>query len=140
MSQCCEPANSQPSRPNKHRCPSNGKLYTSVASVTILHHLNEPWLWKEKQQGYYFCDDPDCEVVYFSQDGSTISKSALRTPVGIKENTEESLICYCFGVTKKTAARQQIKDFVVKQTRGKTCACSTRNPSGKCCLKDFPKT
>ena len=140
MSQCCEPANTQSSRPNKRRCPSNGKLYSSVAPVTILHHLNEPWLWKEKQQGYYFCDDPDCEVVYFSQDGSTISKSALRTPVGIKENTEESLICYCFGVTKKAAARQQIKDFVVKQTRGKTCACSTRNPSGKCCLKDFPKT
>ncbi len=137
MSQCCEP---QASRNDKYRCPANGKLYSSVSSATILHHLHEPWLWKEKQQAYYFCNDPDCKVVYFGQDDSTISISALRTPVGIKENTEDSLICYCFGVTKKAAARQQIKDFVIKQTKGKTCACSTRNPSGKCCLKDFPKT
>ena len=37
------------------------------------------------------------------------------------------------------AANKEIKDFVIKSTKEKTCACTTRNPSGKCCLKDFPK-
>ncbi len=137
MSQCRDTIAPQH---KKYRCPANGELYPLVSPLTILHHLHEPWLWKGKKQGNYFCDDPDCEVVYFGQNGSTISKSALRTPVGIKENTEDSLICYCFGVTKKAAAQQQIKEFVISQTKGKTCACSTRNPSGKCCLKDFPET
>jgi len=32
-----------------------------------------------------------------------------------------------------------IRDFVVAQTRLGLCACDTRNPSGRCCLIDFPR-
>jgi hypothetical protein len=28
---------------------------------------------------------------------------------------------------------------VIEQTRLHNCACDVRNPSGRCCLKDFPK-
>jgi hypothetical protein len=31
------------------------------------------------------------------------------------------------------------REFVVEQTKLKHCACEVQNPSGKCCLKDFPK-
>ena len=31
------------------------------------------------------------------------------------------------------------KEFVMAQTKAQNCACEIRNPSGKCCLVDFPK-
>ena len=121
----------------EHKCPINGKVYKSVLSATILHHIKEPWSWQAKQQGYYFCDDPACEVVYFGEDDSIINKSSLRTEVGIKEKSPNSLVCYCFGVSKIESSSKEIKAFIIRNTKDKTCACTTRNPSGRCCLKDF---
>jgi len=87
----------------------------------------------------FFCRDPDCEVVYFGEDNSVILKTELRTEVGIKDKSEQAMICYCFGVTHAAASRSpHIKAFVIEQTRNQLCACEIRNPSGKCCLKDFP--
>ncbi|MGD8526164.1 MAG: hypothetical protein PVJ63_07935 [Thioalkalispiraceae bacterium] len=124
----------------KHQCPVNGKEYREVSEKTIMHHINEPWDWKGKKQSYFFCDDPDCNVVYFGKDNSIIEKSALRTSVGIKEKTGDALVCYCFGVTVDKAATQPgARNFVIEKTRENMCACEARNPSGKCCLKDFPK-
>ena len=140
MSQCCTSSETKNPYPGKHRCPVNGKLYSSVSTATILHHIDKPWRWNNSQQGYYFCADPECDVVYYGQDESLILKSELRTKIGIKEKDQDALLCYCFGVSKEMASDQHIKDFVLKSTKEQTCACSTRNPSGKCCLKDFPKS
>jgi len=139
MSQSCTSENTATMYPKRYACPINGKTYSGVSSTTILHHVNEPWQWAGKQQGYYFCTDPDCNVVYYGQDGSLILKSELRTTVGVKEKSDESLVCYCFGVTKSKANNEKVKNFVIIRTKEKACACSTHNPSGKCCLKDFPK-
>jgi hypothetical protein len=98
MSECCTSSRPAQAHPGKYACPVNGKPYTSVSSTTILHHLNQPWNWDKKQQGYYFCEDPDCEVVYFAQDDSVIYKSALRTKVGIKDKSNHALLCYCVTV------------------------------------------
>jgi hypothetical protein len=133
-------ANTPVSHPGKHRCPVNGREYPSVSTTTILHHITEPWNWDQKEQGYYFCDDPDCHVVYYGQDNSIIEKNALRTPVGLKQKTDTALVCYCFGVHMNEArADGNIREFVVEKTRERSCACEIRNPSGRCCLKDFPK-
>ena len=139
MTQCCTSSNTKIIYPKKYICPVNGRSYSGISATTILHHINQPWSCEVKQQGYYFCADPECDVVYYGQDDSLILKSELRTTVGIKDKDEESLICYCFGVTKKMAIDEKIKKFVINSTKEKICACSTRNPSGKCCLKDFPK-
>jgi hypothetical protein len=140
MSDCCSTSCTPKSYPKKHTCPANGKDYGQVSSTTIKHHIKAPWSWNEKEQGYYFCSDPDCSVVYFGQDNSVIEKALLRTEVGIKEKSEQALICYCFGVTKSEAeANPLARQFVVEQTRQKQCACEARNPSGKCCLTDFSK-
>lgn len=133
MQDCCATTAS----PKQYHCPINGKPYKSVSTSTILHHINEPWNWHNKQQGYYFCEDPNCEVVYFGEDKSIINKSSLRTKVGLKESDPKSLICYCFGVSKAEASSPEIKGFVVQNTKEKTCSCSTSNPSGRCCLKNF---
>lgn len=111
-----------------------------VSPKTIKHHIKEPWSWNEKHQGYYFCSDPDCSVVYFGQDDSVIEKKLVRTEIGVKENSENALVCYCFGVTKAQATISALaRQFVLEETKQKECACETRNPSGKCCLSDFPK-
>ena len=150
MSDCCSTSNSANANkaqtriaPNKHICPTNGKPYTKVSEHTLFHHLKHPWLWNANTtQSYYFCDDPTCAVVYFGEDDSIIEKSQVRNTIGIKEqDNDNGLVCYCFGVTFADARKNNaIKNYVVDMTKQKKCACDTRNPSGRCCLKDFPKT
>jgi hypothetical protein len=62
----------------------NGKEYGLVSSAAIKHHIKTPWSWNEEVQGYYFCTDPNCEVVYFGQDDSIVNKSSIRTDIGVK--------------------------------------------------------
>ena len=137
MSDCCSPSTS---RPNKHRCPHNGIEYAEVSARTIEHHIRQSWSWQDSGRRYFFCDDPDCDVVYFGDDDSVILKSQLRTQVGVKEAGDDAPLCYCFGITRGDALGDPaIRDFVVERTRQGLCSCETSNPSGRCCLKDFPK-
>ena len=141
MNDCCSSSScSSNTQPKKARCPINGKEYASVSPTTIKYHVSEPWNWDAKTQDYYFCDDPDCDVVYFGADSSLIYQSDLRTEVGIKGKSPDRVICYCFGVSMDQAkADNDIKSFVLKETKERSCACESRNPSGRCCLKDFPR-
>lgn len=139
MTDCCSSTDGKASHPRKHRCPANGREYSEVSAKTIAHHIRDSWTWVGKAGRYYFCDDPACDVVYFGDDGTTIQKSQLRTRVGVKEASDDALVCYCFGVTKADALDDPgIRDFVVTQTKHKFCSCDTSNPSGRCCLNAFP--
>ncbi|MEJ2362816.1 MAG: hypothetical protein P8Z75_15640 [Gammaproteobacteria bacterium] len=134
---CCQ---TDSALPRKYRCPVNGKEYTAVHVKTVLHHLASPWNRTLNSERYYFCSDTDCDVVYFGQDDSIISKSELRTAVGIKEKTPERMLCYCFDVSYVDAQNNRdVVKFVRDKTRQALCTCETSNPSGRCCLKDFPK-
>lgn len=139
MTECCSPDRNPATPRNRHACPINGKEYTSVSTTTIKHHISKPWKRNIREQGYYFCTDPECNVVYFGEDNSVIEKSLLRTRVGIKEQSENALVCYCFGVTRTEATTPEAKAFVLHETKEHACACETRNPSGRCCLSEFPK-
>ena len=139
MSSCCHSKCASKSPPRTHMCPVNKREYKSVTIKTIIHHIYSPWEWIEKEQGYYFCDDPNCDVVYFGEDNSVITKSGLRTVVGIKDHNPEALTCYCFGVSNSEAQKHPvIRDFIAGKTKAGVCSCDTSNPSGRCCLKDFP--
>ncbi|MCU7960123.1 MAG: hypothetical protein KZQ58_09015 [gamma proteobacterium symbiont of Bathyaustriella thionipta] len=140
MTDCCSSSCTPHKPPRKHSCPQNGIQYAAVAAATIKHHIKAPWNWPEPQQAWYFCDDPDCPVVYFAEDNSVIEEAALRTEVGKKHQRADSLLCYCFGVTYAEAhANPPVRDYVKQETKAHTCACDKRNPSGRCCLADFPK-
>ena len=127
----------------KANCPQNGMPYSQVKINTILHQIRKPWQLKLPNQHYYFCDDPDCDVVYFGEDNSTFIRSDLRTSVGQKSNEGNKTICYCFDVSssdlESDAALKTSRAFVIEQTKNASCDCETRNPSGKCCLKNFPQ-
>jgi hypothetical protein len=137
MSDCCSFKNIK----KKHKCPINGEEYKEISIKTLLHHIQEPWNLENTEQSYYFCEDPECNVVYFGKDNIVIEKMGIRTIIGMKEKANNTPLCYCFGITKNDAIKNsKIKEFVLEKTKNKICACDIRNPSGKCCLRDFPKT
>ena len=141
---CCDTSSSKSKHSKRHTCPENGKEYLQVPFSTVLQHIKKPWNIKDtvnKEQSYYFCSDPTCEVVYFSEDNAVIYKSALRTVVAVKENNDDAaLVCYCFDITLKEAKNDsKLRQYVIEKTKNNLCACETQNPSGRCCLKDFPK-
>lgn len=140
MTHCCSAGNSSEQHPKKFRCPVNGREYSSVKLNTLMLHIQKPWGAKLTDQGYYFCDDPNCDVVYFAQDGSVFNKQQVRTTIWQKVAEQDSDVCYCFGATHQQASENKdILEFIQAQTREGHCSCETRNPSGRCCLKDFPK-
>lgn len=127
--------------PRTARCPVNGRAYKSVELTTVLHQLQKPWKQALPAQGYYLCSDPDCEVVYFGEDERTITTDQLRFEVGQKSRAAGRAICYCFDISYADieAHEQRTRQFVTERTRDGSCDCKVRNPSGQCCLKDFPK-
>lgn len=139
MNSCCSSDKSINKFPRKQSCPVNHQDYILVPLKTVLHHIKDSWKANLKEQGYYYCNDPECDVVYFGADGATIKKSELRTKIYNKEKDNDLLVCYCFGISQADAKNNsEIKDFVVQQTKLGNCSCETSNPSGRCCLKDFP--
>jgi hypothetical protein len=132
--------------PIRATCPANGQLYQRVGRRTVLHQVQKPWKWSLPDQGYYFCTDPDCDVVYFGQDGSVIGSGEIRCSVGQKRRDPERTLCYCFDIThadllasQGPSAESPCKAFVIEQTRQSACDCEIRNPSGRCCLGEFTK-
>lgn len=144
MGDCCSASGhrDQPAagHPNKRRCPRHGGECAEVSARTIAHHIAQAWAWRATAGRYFYCDDPACEIVYFGDDGSMIDQSRLRTRVGVKDPADDRLLCYCFGVSQADFRRDPAtRDFVLAETRAGRCSCETSNPSGRCCLKDFPE-
>jgi hypothetical protein len=144
---CCDAASeSGKAYPRQAVCPVNGKTYKYIPRKTLLQHVRFPLNQHLLEQGYYFCSSPQCDVVYFGEDGAVISSADIRESVGQKRVNAERTLCYCFDITDK-AVHEEIAahgyspsyHFVVSQTRQANCACESRNPSGRCCLKDFPR-
>ena len=114
-----------------NRCPVCGTACPEVKEKTVLHQVVQPWRIMRGAR-YFFCNNPDCQVVYFSDGGTVISRPEIR-------GGGKGLICHCFGVTLKDAQDDPgLREFVAALTKEGLCACEARNPSGKCCLKDFP--
>jgi len=140
MPVCCASTVENKTKNNKLPCPECDQNGLVVNKKTILQHIKNPWMSKLDAEVYFFCRNAECDVVYFSARNETFNKKNLRTQIGIKEQNDEALICFCFGVNKAVAAADKsVKEFVIAQTKHAVCACETANPSGRCCLKDFPK-
>ena len=135
MSDCCSSSCDTKVQPNKLDCPACGEKCLSVSRKAMLQHIKQPWTYKFADTPYYYCGNPDCDAVYFSATNKIIHQTEIRTP-----KKDNDLICFCFGVTRSEATiNKGIKDFVIQQTKHSMCSCETANPSGRCCLKDFPK-
>jgi hypothetical protein len=139
MTHCCT---TNSSIPCKAICPINGQLYAQISRRAVLHQVRQPWRHALTAQQYYFCDDPDCEVVYFGDNQQIFLQHDVRQTVCQKSIAADKPVCYCFDIRltdlQTESDKIRLKTFVVEQTRSSACDCEIRNPSGKCCLRDFP--
>lgn len=133
---CTEDVDLDQSR--RRACPQDGREYLEVGMRTVLHHLKNPWQKQLPKQRYYFCEASDCDVVYFGEDGLILGQEDLRIEVGQKTKAGDRTLCYCFGVSAEDYRQDaSLKSYVSGKTLSGECACAVRNPSGRCCLKDF---
>lgn len=112
-----------------------------MSQHTLLQQLKHPWEnIPDSGQEFYFCATPGCRVVYFAAAGKTLGEEALRQPVGQKRCAAEDPLCYCFDIRYGDTSGDggKCRQFVIDKTRAGLCACNSRNPSGRCCLRDFP--
>ncbi len=126
---------------------SCGSVGRPVERQTLLFQLKHSQLMTLEETSFHFCANAGCDVVYFGDDGSVYKKDHVRQEVGQKSTSPDRTICYCFDVTESTVMKElsetgesESKAFVMEQVKQKQCACEVRNPSGQCCLKDFPKS
>ena len=146
MNNCCDDI--APLKGDKKlQCPECNEVQNLVSYQTLIHHLKNPnKLSLKEDSAYYFCKNPNCSTVYFGGDDLKFSRDDVRWLVGQKSTDDHRQICYCFNVTYdqivdefSAKGRSETKEFVMAQTKAKNCACEVRNPSGRCCLVDFPK-
>ena len=138
---CCDASNRAP----RHAlCPITGTTGTRVQLQTVKALLKDESQRRLVQTTFYFCPEPDCSVVYFSERGDCYSIEDLRTTVWQKEPAGNRLLCYCFGESEQTISTElaatgtsKALDRVKEQVRLGRCACDIRNPRGICCLADL---
>jgi hypothetical protein len=142
MSDCCEEVSVR--APRQSPCPVTGTSGVRVRLQTVKAILRESGLRRLRPATYYFCPEPTCAVVYFSEQGEVYSKDDVRTTVWQKEPVGGRLLCYCFGEDEQTIASEIMAtgtsfalDRVAEHVRSGRCACDIRNPRGICCLGDL---
>lgn len=134
-------------RKNATRCPGDGRPGRRVSLVTVRALVRDNQGTQLEGHEWYFCGEPDCEVVYFSNDGRLIHKAALKVRVGVKEKDAPRPVCYCFGHTVESireeidrTGRSTVVDSVAAKVRAGDCWCESRNPEGVCCLGELART
>jgi len=143
---CCAPkgndsgkASTQPTQGNSI-CKTCGVKGAAVPAKTLRFHLKAPWNHPLPYLYYHFCGNPHCQVIYFDEKGVPLNKDK------IKESSHffapNPTLCHCFNITQSDIQNQAepgtLKNYVIEQTKQKNCACEIKNPSGKCCLANFP--
>ncbi len=128
-------------------CPLCDRAGVTVKSITPQHTLKRAVAASlEPDHVYHFCENPDCDVVYYSgNDSRVFTTEVLKNRVTIKDESPETPLCYCFKVLKKQVleeiARTGTTDvYQTIQSRmkpGQSCFCEKSNPRGDCCTADI---
>ena len=131
--------------PLRADCPQSGTSSRKIQRRTVEHLVKPELIGNLSDSQYYYCDAPDCLVVYFSQNGSgTFTKGDLQVAVFAKDSGRDVNVCYCFDWTrgrieeeiKETGASTASRDVAEKVKAG-LCECDIKNPKGTCCLGDL---
>lgn len=141
MSTCCD----TPMLPGKRQpeeCPVSQTKGRPVELITLKALLKPPALERlDPQKTYRFCPTDTCEVVYFTPEGDTFTKSDLKVPVFQKDPGADVPACYCFGWTRKrigdeiaSTGNSTAEASITQNIKAGRCGCEVNNPQGSCCL------
>ena len=143
MSDCCAAPKACAVR---RACPSCGTVGRVVADKTIQAILEPAQALSLLPVGRRFCGTPSCEVVYYGDDGRTVTRSDTAIRVGVKEREDPIPLCYCFGFSVADVRREiretgrcTIPTRITAGIRAGRCSCEVMNPSGGCCLGEVNK-
>lgn len=130
-------------------CPKTGNPGRKVETLTVrsLVQSKARQVDAAGEEQWFLCDQPKCDVIYFTESGVEITKSELTIRVGFKEEDPPHTICYCFGHTEEsvrdelaqTGESTAVESISAKVKAGE-CSCELMNPSGKCCLGEVSKS
>ena len=133
--------------PSEIECPTCGKRGATVRLITPKHTVKKTAQHQViDTEPYSFCDNPDCNTVYYSESGSSvITTDELKNRVTLKDDSPETPLCYCFKVLKKQALEEiartgttdVFRQIQEKMKPGQSCFCEKSNPRGDTCVKDI---
>ena len=144
MSECCAVGGATQAPPVM-ACPVSGTRSKRVDLLTVRSLVRHLPLGMPAT-AYYFCESPECDVVYFPSNthAPVFRRSDLLVRVGAKEREDPIPVCYCFGFTRKEIEREvaqtgrsTIPERITAEVKAGNCACEVKSPSGKCCLGEI---
>jgi hypothetical protein len=130
--------------PARAGCPVSHTLSRKVQHRTVEHMLKPGKAASLTSAQYYYCTDPSCDVVYFSNESVpyfTVEDVAVK--VLSKDKSDEVNVCYCFDWTRARIKEELVRTGkstaslqIAKEVEAGNCACDIKNPKGECCLGD----
>ena len=119
------------------KCPECGKKGHSVKNETMIHHVKD--ISKISDGKYSFCNNPECDVVYFKGD-NTFTVDMVNKEIGLKDSSsDQGTICYCYGYPKSELFEKNLTDKINIRIDNYGSRCDLRNPNGKCCIDDIKR-
>ncbi len=125
-------------------CPVSKTISRKVQRRILEHLLKPEKVGTIQNVQYYYCADPNCNVVYFSNESVPyFTVNDVSVKVLSKDKSDDVNVCSCFNWTrarikeelsstgKSTASLQ-----IAKEVKAGNCACDIKNPKGECCLGD----
>lgn len=131
--------------PLRADCPQSKTSSRKIQRRTVEHLIKPELVGSISNSQYYYCDDANCTVVYFSQDGSgTFTRSDLQVAVFAKDPGKDVNVCYCYDWTRgrieeeiEETGTSTVSRVVAEKMKADSCECDIKNPKGTCCLGDI---
>jgi len=138
---CCLVEEKTPA-PSRAACPVSKTLSRKIQRRTLEHLLKPEMLGSLRNAQYYYCKEPACDVVYFSNEKVPFfSIDDVAVKVFAKDQGDDVPVCYCFDWTR-ARIKQEIEETgqstaaleIAREIKAGHCACDIKNPKGECCL------
>ena len=139
--QCCL-ITERSEAPSTANCPVSHTVSRKVQRRTLEHLLKPEKVGLIQDVQYYYCTEPTCEVVYFSNEKvKYFTTDDIAVKVFSKDQGADVNVCYCFDWTRGRI-RQQIEETgkstaameIAREIKAGRCECDIKNPKGECCL------
>lgn len=128
---CCSTSNTSKEIKKCPLCHSESEKIGEKTILSLLKEENQDLLDNQK---LYYCNNHDCDLVYFSEKQNFYKKD-------LKINIDDK-VCFCFNISKEEIEREgkdKVLDKIKTNMKDIGCSCDIKNPSGKCCMPQIEK-